>query len=1084
MVCIFIAFLNLNKERKKLSDFLFIKMQLLFVFFSLLISFFLYEIVGSDLSINPNHQKNNWSNSLNETANNSTNCLVFQKLDYQLENGEISNITPLLAKKPHLFLLKNTTQIVLFSDCEKTKYQPCQIELSVFSIGANSSNLLIVRKLNHTHISDIDKSEGLYSQYDAHFDDLFKLTNNFDGKIEVFRFQPRFSNIEFIDFHWEKLKFTPKDSIIRDNYRKPRFRDEASLIQITLNSKTYLLLTGGINDIAFFNDIWLYDLENGFWTEVHGNFPQLKGHTVNFIEISERYRCKIAIFGGNLNGKPTNSLFLGEIQQIGNDFSLEIKEITFSNESNSNNTPQVREGHLAIAITDKILIFGGCDYEKQQCFSDVFAIDLNENSGFLYQWTRLSKTKSSMTPGSRENAVFFFMPDKKSLFFFNGCDIHGFCYRDGFIGKFYRKCLDDCPENSVFSKGKCRCFPGFFGENCTRKGKICEYNCLNNGECLENGTCRCEDEFFGAFCQFEYCKDSCNNRGYCDKATMRCTCENGFFGVNCKGNCVKNCNGNGFCSNGNCDCFSGFEGKKCEKRRGFEGCWVFNEFDEKSIKKICLIKDFEGKLGGFLYDGNQGFYFKETGIRNKESPLQPILNIDFPIAKDMIEDVIIEGRLYAFNEENRFFLMEKLAFFSISVNNRFFTMEISDLKMNTNEILKGSYQKECESQKDCFGRGFCDSQGKCRCSTHANGLYCQFQEKIEFMDSKCHDNCYFKGNCNDIKGICECFAGFQGKSCENAICPKNCSNSGFCDYSLNKCICFHGFTGNSCEKPLICDANCNNHGICEISSENQAFCRCYKGFFGKKCEKSCYLNCSDRGICDHSTGKCQCEKRYKGSFCEEYRDCPYNCSFRGKCEKGECVCEIGFSGKSCEFEIICPEKCQGKGQCIWGKCVCDLGFEGKACEHNTGRYLDENIEFSIEVNKSDNPNNKREWNIGKKAESINGSLNEYINGSLNGSLNGSINGSLNGSLNGSINGSIMNRSGIMNLMEKIQENNEFSFKDIGVEEQQLDFFKEKEKKRMEKETNQEEKQENLWILSIIMIIGITILFILNNVKKA
>jgi len=78
----------------------------------------------------------------------------------------------------------------------------------------------------------------------------------------------------------------------------------------------------------------------------------------------------------------------------------------------------------------------------------------------------------------------------------------------------------------------------------------------------------------------------------------------------------------------------------------------------------------------------------------------------------------------------------------------------------------------------------------------------------------------------------------------------------------------------------------------------------------------------------------------------------------------------------------------------------------------------------------------------------------------------------------------MNRSGIMNLMEKIQENNEFSFKDIGVEEQQLDFFKEKEKKRMEKETNQEEKQENLWILSIIMIIGITILFILNNVKKA
>lgn len=71
---------------------------------------------------------------------------------------------------------------------------------------------------------------------------------------------------------------------------------------------------------------------------------------------------------------------------------------------------------------------------------------------------------------------------------------------------------------------------------------------------------------------------------------------------------------------------------------------------------------------------------------------------------------------------------------------------------------------------------------------------------ISLAYGKCKNGCSGNGRCND--GVCECYEGYTGASCETAICTdkdrghtsKACSSSGICNAD-NKCTCdkrFHG----------------------------------------------------------------------------------------------------------------------------------------------------------------------------------------------------------------------------------------------------------------------------------------------------
>ena len=134
--------------------------------------------------------------------------------------------------------------------------------------------------------------------------------------------------------------------------------------------------------------------------------------------------------------------------------------------------------------------------------------------------------------------------------------------------------------------------------------------------------------------------------------------------------------------------------------------------------------------------------------------------------------------------------------------------------------------------------------------------------------------------------------------------------------------------------------------------------------------------CSNRGICDHDTGSCDCFNtngdEYAGSdgyggsgnrgdcghALTEISTCPgdpYVCSDHGFCDPitKRCLCADGFTGGDCSLRS-CEKglswfnypssngvahdeevECSNMGQCIrkTGECFCNEGFFGAACEY-------------------------------------------------------------------------------------------------------------------------------------------------------
>lgn len=143
----------------------------------------------------------------------------------------------------------------------------------------------------------------------------------------------------------------------------------------------------------------------------------------------------------------------------------------------------------------------------------------------------------------------------------------------------------------------CLCEAGWTGDSCDRQ--TCPGDCNGNGLCIE-AKCVCTDNFAGEACEQRRCPGDCNGRGYCFEG--RCQCAGDFGGEDCGStvrsasmisldigrrdgwqvgsgslelstlrvsekktkSCAMNCNGHGTCSDGQCQCHSGYSGLACE----------------------------------------------------------------------------------------------------------------------------------------------------------------------------------------------------------------------------------------------------------------------------------------------------------------------------------------------------------------------------------------------------------------------------------------------------------------------------------------------------------------------------------------
>lgn len=105
-------------------------------------------------------------------------------------------------------------------------------------------------------------------------------------------------------------------------------------------------------------------------------------------------------------------------------------------------------------------------------------------------------------------------------------------------------------------------------------------------------------------------------------------------------------------------------------------------------------------------------------------------------------------------------------------------------------------QSKCDN--NCNGHGLCLNNNICQCydnwgigmSRDSGDCYdrtCPFGKGwVDFPDiNGLHHRyieCSGKGICNRNDGQCECFPGFEGKSCQRNSCPNDCSGHGVCKF--------------------------------------------------------------------------------------------------------------------------------------------------------------------------------------------------------------------------------------------------------------------------------------------------------------
>lgn len=137
---------------------------------------------------------------------------------------------------------------------------------------------------------------------------------------------------------------------------------------------------------------------------------------------------------------------------------------------------------------------------------------------------------------------------------------------------------------------------------------------------------------------------------------------------------------------------------------------------------------------------------------------------------------------------------------------------------------RGSTCEERECPNGCKPHGHCDN-GTCVCKPGYRGTSCAL--------TTCTPECV-NGLCDEVRLMCNCEQGWIGVACNITVsearggCANNCTGRGACVNSM--CVCDAGWRGSMCEIQT-CGAACSKNGRCFEDK-----CYCAKGWTGTDCE--------------------------------------------------------------------------------------------------------------------------------------------------------------------------------------------------------------------------------------------------------
>ena len=142
----------------------------------------------------------------------------------------------------------------------------------------------------------------------------------------------------------------------------------------------------------------------------------------------------------------------------------------------------------------------------------------------------------------------------------------------------------------------------------------------------------------------------------------------------------------------------------------------------------------------------------------------------------------------------------------------------------------------------------------------------------------------------------------------SATCPNLCNGHGTCG-TADRCTCFGNWQGADCSE-RVC-----NYGLAWVDAPSATDTAHW------------YAECSNKGICDRSTGLCQCYEGYTGKGCRR-STCPNDCSGHGTCYYIE-----ELSSLDTKFVV---DYSNMQTMNTWDKskiqaCVCDPYYEGTDC---------------------------------------------------------------------------------------------------------------------------------------------------------
>ena len=196
------------------------------------------------------------------------------------------------------------------------------------------------------------------------------------------------------------------------------------------------------------------------------------------------------------------------------------------------------------------------------------------------------------------------------------------------------------------------------------------------------------------------------------------------------------------------------------------------------------------------------------------------------------------------------------------------------------------------------------------------------------------DVCSMHGTCDENKGICNCIdewltsdgygnAGTRGdcgyrESGTTSSCPGEpaCLGHGVCSGPPNyRCECEQGRSGPDC---ALIDCPMGKSWFSFPTADNTAH--------GLK-------ECSDIGLCDRTSGQCECAEGFEGGACQ-YMTCANDCNGHG-----ECVSMSTLAQNNLVNGVLTPftygtnpnDPLTWDSDQIFG-CLCSEGYHGNQCE--------------------------------------------------------------------------------------------------------------------------------------------------------